>query len=376
MNRIRIRLRVTGIVQGVGFRPFIHRLITTYGLSGRIRNTSAGVEGEIQGDRESVEGFLMALRKEKPRLAYIEAVEKEEIPVETAEANFLIEESRFLEESTALISPDIAICPDCLKEMRNPTNRRYRYPFINCTNCGPRFTIIRSVPYDRERTTMASFAMCPECEAEYENIKDRRYHAQPNCCEVCGPKLYYIDTTESAEYRDLIWDYPGKNSSVKETQTDPMALAAKALKSGKILAIKGLGGYHLACRCDDPELALKLRQRKHRDEKPFAIMCADVEEAERFCKVSEAEKELLEGHERPIVLLEKRDPRDMRHISENHRIGVMLPYTPVHELLFDEELRSLIMTSANFSDCPILYKDEGAMEGLKGIADGFFDDES
>ena len=386
MNRIRIRLRVTGIVQGVGFRPFIHRLITIYGLTGQIRNTSAGVEGEIQGEQEAVEQFLSALKKEKPRLAYIETVEKVSIPIKEEEAGFRIEESQFLEEATALISPDIAICPDCLRELKDPKNRRYRYPFINCTNCGPRFTIIKKVPYDREQTTMAPFAMCPDCGREYAEIEDRRYHAQPNCCEVCGPELSYIDMTEPAEPWDLNLNFQRETQPVEvrigidptevvpknnKTQVDePIRLAVKALKAGKILAIKGLGGFHLACRCDDPVLAMELRYRKHRDEKPFAIMCADVEAAERFCNISDAERELLQGYERPIVLLEKKDSRRMKHISENHRIGVMLPYTPIHELLFDEELRSLIMTSANFSDCPILYKDEEATEYLKGIADG------
>ena len=263
-----------------------------------------------------------------------------------------------METRNTLISPDIGICPDCLRELQDPADRRYRFPFINCTNCGPRFTIIEDIPYDRAKTSMKSFPMCPDCDREYHDIGNRRYHAQPDCCPVCGPKLRFLD------------------ADGQEQTGDAVALARALLREGGILAVKGLGGFHLAGRCDDPEIALTLRRRKHRDEKPFAVMCRDAEAARIFCEVSPEEERILSGARKPIVLLRKKDPRSWQHLSENSQIGVMLPYTPVHVLLMEEHdgdpgFGALIMTSANLSDTPIIRENGSAVSGLRGIADGF-----
>ncbi len=355
MGRIGAAIKVNGIVQGVGFRPFIHRQVGRFGLTGWIRNSSEGADICIEGEEENVRSFIDELWTKKPKLALIDSVE----PVFYTElkgfTDFRIIGSRAESESNTLISPDIGICGDCLLELFDPSDRRYRYPFINCTNCGPRFTIIKDIPYDRPGTTMGSFPMCPECAAEYGDIENRRYHAQPTCCPECGPELFYLD----AEGRRV--------------EGDPVRLAQKELRDGKIVAIKGLGGIHLACRFDDPSIPAELRARKRRDEKPFAIMCADAAAAEELCFVSEEERAKLTDTRRPIVLLEKRDRASYRQISENSRIGVMLPYTPLHYLLFDEEagFRALVMTSANLSDRPIMYRNDEAVAGLSGVADGF-----
>ena len=347
-----VRITIHGIVQGVGFRPFIHRLVRQHDLRGTIRNTSSGVELELEGERAGLEGFLRALPKKAPKLAVIDGMETEWSRELKGFSDFRILESRTEAKRNTLISPDIAVCDDCLRELRDPADRRYRYPFINCTNCGPRFTIIRDLPYDRAQTSMARFPMCPDCDREYHDIENRRYHAQPDCCPDCGPRVFFLD----GEGRKV----PG----------DPIRTAQDWLAAGKILAIKGLGGIHLACRCDDPELIRTLRRRKQRDEKPFALMCRDLDAVRRLCRVSPAEAAVLGGFRRPIVLLEKRRP-GADPISENKYLGVMLPYTPLHVLLLDGALDSLIMTSANLSDMPILHENDAALEKLRGIADGF-----
>ena len=364
-NCKRVAVSVFGIVQGVGFRPFLHRTARDCGVAGWVRNTSLGVELEIEGEAAAADAFLHTLRSAPPPLAVIEEVRAAELPGLAGYQGFVIRESRAGEHDT-LVSPDVGTCPDCLRELRNPADRRYRYPFINCTNCDPRFTITKTVPYDRKNTTMAPFAMCSDCAAEYTDIDDRRYHAQPDCCPACGPQLWFAD----AEGRRL----PG----------EPFAQAQALLKAGGILAVKGLGGFHLACIPEDASVVEKLRRRKRRDEKPFALMCPDAASAERFCSVSEAEKGLLESFRRPIVLLRKREPGVLPPVSETREIGVMLPYTPVHYLLFDPVpgaagaedagpfvFDALVMTSANLSDCPVLTKNEDAVRALHGIADGF-----
>ncbi|MBR2716998.1 MAG: carbamoyltransferase HypF, partial [Oscillospiraceae bacterium] len=257
-------------------------------------------------------------------------------------------------ERNTLISPDVCLCEDCRRELLDPKDRRYRYPFINCTNCGPRFTIVRDVPYDRPMTSMGRFPMCPDCDREYHDIENRRYHAQPDCCPVCGPHLFF----ETAEG--------------ERTDGDEAALekAREMLRAGKIVAVKGLGGVHLACSCEDPAAAQRLRRRKQRDEKPFAVMCRDLSCAKEICEVSEDEARILESWQRPIVLLRKKAP-GLVHISENGYVGVMLPYTPLHVLLFGDDIDMLVMTSANLSDTPIVFKNEEARERLSGIADGF-----
>ena len=353
MAATRFHVEVGGIVQGVGFRPFIHKQIRKYGLYGWVRNTSNGAEMELEGEKSAVNAFISELKTEKPSLAQIEYVSAEELPDPAGYTDFQILSSHRETETNTLISPDVCVCEDCLRELFTETDRRYRYPFVNCTNCGPRFTIIRDVPYDREKTTMASFPMCPDCRSEYSDIEDRRYHAQPDCCPDCGPKLFFAD------------------GEGKALSGDAISLAQDYLREGKIIAVKGLGGFHLACRTEDAEAARRLRKNKHRDEKPFALMCADLAEAEKLCFVSEAEKQLLTGPQRPIVLLQKRDASALSHISENDRLGVMLPYTPMHYLLLHDDIRSLVMTSANLSDRPIVYKNEEALSELRGIAEGF-----
>ena len=345
-------LKIHGIVQGVGFRPFIHKLVEEYGLRGFIKNTSSGVELELEGERETLERFTAALPRRAPKLAVIESIEAEYTQELKNYPDFKILQSKTEEFRNTLISPDICICDDCLRELCDRNDRRYRYPFINCTNCGPRFTIIKDVPYDRCKTSMSEFPMCPDCDREYHDIEDRRYHAQPDCCPVCGPQVFFLD----AEGRRL--------------DGDAIELARQYVKSGKIIAVKGLGGMHLACSCAEPEVAMTLRHRKQRDEKPFAIMCRDVDTAKKICRVSADEEKILNGFRRPIVLLEKREP-GMEHISENNYVGIMLPYTPLHYLLFGDDIDMLIMTSANLSDTPIMYKNDEAIEKLYGIADGF-----
>ena len=348
----RALISIHGIVQGVGFRPFIHRLVSQYGLCGFIKNTSSGVELELEGEREELERFAGELPEKAPKLAVIESMEITYTDELAGYRDFRILKSKTEEFRNTLISPDICICDDCLRELWDRNDRRYRYPFINCTNCGPRFTIIKDLPYDRAKTSMSGFPMCPECDREYHDIENRRYHAQPDCCPECGPSVFFLD------------------ADGREQTGDAIELARDALKSGKIIAVKGLGGMHLACRCDDEEIAKTLRSRKQRDEKPFAIMCRDAETAKRICHVSPAEEKILTGFRRPIVLLEKKQP-GLYHISENGYVGVMLPYTPLHCLLFGDDIDMLIMTSANLSDTPIMFKNAEALEKLRGIADGF-----
>ena len=348
----RLCLKIRGIVQGVGFRPFVHKLVRRCGLSGYIKNTSSGVALELEGERPALERFVALLPEQAPMLAVIESMEASYSPELRGYEGFEIRQSQREEFRNTLISPDIGICEDCLRELRDPRDRRYRYPFINCTNCGPRFTIIKDIPYDRAKTSMAAFPMCLDCDREYHDIDNRRYHAQPDCCASCGPRVFYLDETGN--------ELPG----------DGIELAREALKAGKIVAIKGLGGMHLACRCDDEALVRELRRRKQRDEKPFALMCRDVDCARRICRLSEAEEQVLTSFRRPIVLLEKRQP-GLDYLSENGYLGVMLPYTPLHYLLFGDDLDMLVMTSANLSDTPILFKNAEALEKLRGIADGF-----
>ena len=349
----RLSLKIRGIVQGVGFRPFIHKLVGSYGLRGYIKNTSSGVELELEGERSELERFVRDVPEKAPKLAVIESVEPEYSAALVGFTGFEIRESKREASRNTLISPDICICDDCLRELFTPTDRRYRYPFINCTNCGPRFTIIKDVPYDRIKTSMGAFPMCPDCDREYHDIEDRRYHAQPDCCPVCGPRVFFLD-------RDG-----------REIPGDAIETARRAVKAGEIIAVKGLGGMHLACRADDAGITMELRRRKQRDEKPFAVMCRDAAAARRICELDADEERVLTGFRRPIVLLKKRGGAELGHVSENGYVGVMLPYTPLHYLLFGNDIDMLIMTSANLSDTPIMYKNNEALEKLRGIADGF-----
>lgn len=343
----RIRLEVEGLVQGVGFRPTVHRLTTQLSLSGFIRNTPQGAELELEGAADQVAQFVPLLQQQAPVLARIRRVSTVSIPP-TGEVGFHILPSVGQHAPDTQVSPDVGICEDCLREMRTPGDRRYRHPFLNCTNCGPRFTIIQSIPYDRERTAMGDFPMCEDCQAEYTDITDRRYHAQPTCCPNCGPTLTYLD------------------GAGKAVEGDPIQLAQAQLRQGGIVAVKGLGGFHLACL---PQYASLLRQRKEREGKPLALMCADLDAARGLCRISRSEEQALTSWRRPIVLLQKRNPApDV--LSHTPELGLMLPYTPLHYLLM-EGFSALVMTSANPSDCPVFIDNQAALEGVQGIADGF-----
>ncbi|MFO7837930.1 MAG: carbamoyltransferase HypF [Desulfosalsimonadaceae bacterium] len=349
------RMEISGIVQGVGFRPFVYRLAKSRGLKGRVSNTSAGVLIHVEGDPEDISRFAAALKTQSPPLARLTAVSSHSVPPEHCK-DFSICSSRKQEDQSTLISPDISICSDCLAELFDPRDRRYRYPFINCTNCGPRYTIIDDVPYDRPNTSMKHFAMCENCRVEYEDPGDRRFHAQPNACPGCGPQVRLLAADRSEAEAE-----------------DPVKQAAGLLRRGFILALKGLGGFHLAVDAQNHEAVKRLRQRKGREEKPFALMSPDVESITRFAAVAPEERKLLESPQRPIVLLEK---KDMHFLSsavspENASFGVMLPYTPLHYLLLTDEFSALVMTSANASDEPIVIGNEEAFERLSGIADYF-----
>lgn len=351
---IRRHFLIEGIVQGVGFRPFVHRLAARLSLNGWARNTAAGLELELEGSADALDTFQRALRTDPPPLAVIEGIHTEDMPA-TGETGFAILPSTAGEAAT-LVSPDLAPCDACLREMNDPNGRRYRYPFINCTDCGPRFSIIRRLPYDRPATTMAGFAMCPDCAAEYGDINSRRYHAQPNCCPVCGPKAIYLDAEGNSR------------------EGDPLAWAQQTLAEGGIVAVKGTGGIHLACRADSPEAVARLRRRKHRPEKPLALMARDLSAAAALCRFTDDEAALLQSPRRPILLLSKKDPAGQSWLSATTRLGVMLPYTPLHILLLDGTFGGpnlLVMTSANRSGCPVLIDNDDALSALHGIVDGF-----
>jgi hydrogenase maturation protein HypF len=350
------RIRVRGVVQGVGFRPFVYRLACDYNLKGWVRNTSGSVEIEVEGRREAVQNFLRDLQAKAPPMAHIEKVETTFHPAR-GYTEFQIGESLSREGQYQLVSPDIATCNDCRKEIFSPTDRRFRYPFTNCTNCGPRFTIIKDIPYDRPKTTMRKFKMCPQCQREYADPLNRRFHAQPNACPKCGPSLELLD---------------GKGKPVDSG--DVIKAASQLLKEGKILALKGLGGFHLACDATSEEAINTLRARKRRRAKPLAVMISTIEEIEKHCLVSPEEKKLLKSPQCPIVLL--RWKHDLSNISPAvapnlKYLGAMLPYTPLHHLLLAETGLPLVMTSGNISEEPIAKDNDEALVRLKGIADYF-----
>jgi len=352
---VRFHITVKGIVQGVGFRPFIYNLARTHSLSGYVLNNTRGVDIEVEGKREDIELFLEDIRIKPPPLAVIEEVSREEFPP-VGYRKFEIKSSRKDEDKFLPISPDISICDDCLKELFDPHDRRYLYPFINCTNCGPRFTIIKDIPYDRQRTTMSSFKMCRDCELEYHDPSNRRFHAQPNACWKCGPSVKLLDEE-------------GKRIKAD----DPIQTAAEFIRDGKILAVKGIGGYHLACDATKPQVVSKLREKKNRVDKPFALMMLNMEQIKKFCEVSCEEERLLLSPRRPIVLLKRKSEDSLpREIAPGNKyLGVMLPYTPLHYLLLKKVNLPLIMTSGNISEEPIAYKDEDALCRLNKIADAF-----
>ena len=408
----RRRFVVAGIVQGVGFRPFVYRLARTHGLSGWVRNTPAGVEIEVQGAPHALVSFSRALADEAPPLAVINSISSEDIP--------LVDEHAFLILSSGTgaaaiqIAPDSALCGDCLRELFDPVDRRYRYPFITCTNCGPRYSIITGIPYDRPKTTMAGFPLCPDCLAEYHDPGDRRFHAQPVACPACGPQVRLVQATDSpsptlplrgrelnpSPQRGEAGRGDGREGELEGDAAIQQTIAL--LKQGRILAVKGIGGYHLAVDACNPEAVQRLRERKKRDEKPFAVMAADLATARRLALLGEMEQRLLTGPESPIVIVRKAPdcPVSPLVAPNNGWLGLMLPYAPIHHLLFaphqafghplsegemnslalwerDREracppaFQALVMTSANISDEPICYEDRDALQRLAGIADYF-----
>ncbi len=371
----RQRIVIQGIVQGVGFRPFVYGQALRWSLAGFVLNDSNGVTIEVEGTPEALDGFQRALREEVPPLARIDSFFTEMVPT-LYDTSFTITHSQAGAERNTLISPDTATCNDCLHELFDPIDRRYRHPFINCTNCGPRFTIIQDVPYDRDKTTMRVFPMCAACQAEYDDPLNRRFHAQPNTCPDCGPQVNLLDWT----CRGDPCGRPVTPSSAIPFHSDPITAAAQRLASGAILAIKGLGGYHLACDALNVEAVRRLRQRKHREARPFALMVPDLETAQRLCHVNDAEAELLQSRRRPIVLLSQRSdcPVAPDVAPSYDTLGIMMPYTPLHHLLlqaFAENIERgrtavLVMTSGNLSDEPIVYQDDDARERLVPIAEG------
>jgi hydrogenase maturation protein HypF len=350
-----IRIEISGTVQGVGFRPWIWRLARENGIAGRVSNDSRGVTIEAFGGEAQLDRFLAGIRTSPPPAAEIRTLDSRPIPAAEAEG-FVIVESRAGEDIRVSIPPDLATCAECLDEIFDPGNRRHRYAFTNCTNCGPRFTIAREIPYDRAATTMAGFAMCAPCRAEYEDPADRRFHAQPNACPACGPRL------------ELLSEHGGRVASA-----DPIADAARLLLEGRIVAIKGLGGFHLACDATSPAAVARLRARKRREEKPFAVMVRTIEDAEALAEISEEERRLLVSPERPIVLLTRRRGAGLAaEVSpDNPLAGILLAYTPLHHLLLADARRPLVMTSGNLSEEPIVANEADAVRELAGIADAF-----
>ena len=356
-TRERWGISVRGIVQGVGFRPFVYALARRLDLAGLVRNDAEGVRIEAEGAPEYLERFVRALEEDAPPLAVVESVAWRPLAA-LGDRGFRIEESREGDRRRALVSPDVATCDDCLAELLDPTDRRHRYPFTNCTNCGPRFTITRSVPYDRAKTTMSRFEMCPDCRREYDDPADRRFHAQPNACPACGPRVRLFD-----RFGHELRVEPG----------DPISRAAQMLRGRAVVAIKGLGGYHLACDPFDPAAVRSLRGRKVRQDKPFALMARDLVQARELCHVTPEEEILLTSAARPIVLLWRREEGGVADevAPRQKTLGVMLAYTPLHHLLLRDAGIPLVMTSGNNSDEPIAYRDDEAFEQLCEIADYF-----
>ncbi len=350
-----VAIRVLGVVQGVGFRPFVYRLATELNIVGHVRNTSEDVSILAQGPPPHVDEFVRRLRTDAPPLAHIREIAVAAVPVQEL-SGFEILASTFDPTKGQMVSPDVATCEECLAELLDEDDRRYRYPFTNCTNCGPRFTIIRDMPYDRPNTTMDVFDMCDDCRVEYEDPLNRRFHAQPNGCPVCGPHVTLLDA----------------GGRVVD-KADPIAATARLLERGHIVAIKGLGGYLLACDATSGAAVQRLRDRKCRPSKPLAVMVRDVQRAEAHCEIDEAERSLLTSAAAPIVLLRWRDGSSIcREVAPSLRfLGVMLPYTPLHHTLLRECPRPLVMTSGNLSEEPIVADNQEALERLAGIADYF-----
>jgi len=367
-SNVRTSIRIEGVVQGVGFRPFVYSLATRLGLAGWVGNDVDGVFAEVEGPAGQIREFLAALERDAPPLARVERVNAQPMSPD-GRPGFAIVASDTAGARRALVSADSATCADCLSELADPADRRFRYPFINCTNCGPRFTIVRDVPYDRPLTTMAGFMMCAACAAEYHDPADRRFHAQPVCCPACGPRLRLL-AADGAELS-------GPDAGRVGAPDGALAGAVDVLAAGQVLAVKGLGGFHLAVDAASDQAAGLLRSRKHREDKPFAVMAADLAAARALCEVDEVAASLLTSPRRPIVLLSRRSPMAgtatlaAAVAPGSRQLGVMLPYTPLHHLLLRDFAGPMVLTSGNVSDEPIAYRDEDALARLGSIADVF-----
>ncbi|MBI5894305.1 MAG: carbamoyltransferase HypF [Deltaproteobacteria bacterium] len=394
----RYRIHIKGMVQGIGFRPFVYNLAKTLDLNGYVLNDSIGVLIDVEGER--TKEFLQKLKSNAPTLARIDDIIIEELPQSYIYKGFEIKKSISATGGFSPVQPDIAACPDCLKELNDPNDRRYLYPFINCTNCGPRYSIIFDMPYDRHNTTMSSFRMCRECEEEYNNPLDRRFHAQPNACPKCGPRLefriqdsnfkkddennpthpplYPLPSREGKSPSPLVGEGWGEGG-FSEQKEKPIETTTKLLKQGAIIAIKGIGGFHLACDACNDNAVKRLREKKDRGNKPFAVMMPDIETIKMFCKVSPDEEMILKNPSRPIALLKKKKNIPISNLAapENNYLGAMLPYAPLHYLLFHKSLNpdlilpAVVMTSGNLKEEPIVIDNEKAMERLSKIADAF-----
>jgi len=354
----RLRLEVQGTVQGVGFRPFVYRLATELGLVGWVENSPQGVVLEIEGSASSLDVFQVRFASELPPLARIES-QKTAFLEQVGYSRFTVRASSFAGTKTATVLPDVATCPDCLKEIFDPQNRRFRYPFTNCTNCGPRYSIIEALPYDRANTTMKIFPMCPECRAEYEDPANRRFHAQPNACPVCGPHIE-------------LWD---KKGTAIASRYEALVLLCDALRAGSIVALKGIGGFQLLVDARNDEAVSRLRRLKNREEKPLAVMMPDIDAVTKICDVSKEERHLLMSTAAPIVLLRRRSSKageiSLSVAPGNPYLGVMLPYSPLHHLLMAELKIYVVATSGNLSDEPICIDEHDALDRLGNIADLF-----
>lgn len=367
----RAKITVKGVVQGVGFRPFVHRLAEEFGLKGSVKNTTVGVIIEVEGNKRNLREFYDEITIRKPPPAQIK---EKKIVYQTPRGSrsFIIKESASHQRKEVLISPDIAFCQKCLKELKDNSDRRHKYPFINCTNCGPRFTIIKDLPYDRPLTTMKKFRMCPICQKEYKDISRRRYHAEPNACPRCGPEIKLVKSRKFG--RESVGSTTRSEYYLKGLEA--LEATVQLLKKGNIVAIKGLGGFHFACDATNSVAVKTLRKRKGRPYKPFAIMVSDIETAKKYCLVSQKEEELLLAWQKPIIILKKRkDSRISDLVAPNNNcLGVMLPYTPLHDLLFHSSSSSpsaLVMTSGNLSDQPIEVSNQEAIDNLSHITDYF-----
>jgi hydrogenase maturation protein HypF len=368
----RLKLAIRGAVQGVGFRPFVHRLATELRLLGWVNNSPQGVAIEVEGPRAALKQFLLRIEAEKPPRSFIQSLEATWLDA-VGYDGFAIRKSEIGGSKTAFVMPDIATCPDCLREIFDPKNRRHRYPFTNCTNCGPRFSIIEALPYDRANTSMKSFTMCPQCQAEYDDPANRRFHAQPNACSVCGPRLELWESRAGIlPAQDRLEACPTLSPPC---DNDALLAAAEAIREGRIVAVKGVGGFHLMVAAHDEAAVRRLRERKHREEKPLALMFPSLESVKAFCDVSPLEERLLRSPEAPIVLLKQIANHKSQIVNSvapgNPCLGAMLPYTPLHHLLMAELGFPVVATSGNLSDEPICTDEHEALERLSGIADVF-----